>query len=90
MEHQVEEVKIKLTLWRLVAFGDFRKKTPNRTWLYTGLSPFLFELQTWCKSSSLHSKKNFCLGVRVFCEWRHKWKTFRPPWPTLHGPGPNR
>jgi len=39
------------------------------------------------KSSSLHSKKNFCLGVRVFCEWPHKWKTFRPPWPTLPGPG---
>jgi len=32
-------------------------------------------------------KKFFCLGVRVFCEWRHKWKTFRPPWPTLLGPG---
>ena len=39
------------------------------------------------KSSSLHSKKNFCLGVQIFCEWRHKWKTFRPPWPTLTGPG---
>ena len=40
-----------------------------------------------CKSSSLHSKKKFCLGVRVFCEWHHKWRTFRPPWPTLPGPG---
>jgi len=39
------------------------------------------------KSSSLHSKKIFCLGVWVFCEWRHKWRTFRPPWPTLSGPG---
>jgi len=26
-------------------------------------------------------------GMRVFCEWRHKWRTFRPPWPTLLGPG---
>jgi len=39
------------------------------------------------KSSSLHSKNFFCLGVRFFCEWRHKWRTFRPPWPTLPGPG---
>ena len=32
-------------------------------------------------------KKFFCLGVWVFCEWRHKWRTFRPPWPTSPGPG---
>jgi len=32
-------------------------------------------------------KKFFCLGVRVFCEWRHKWRTFRPTWPNLPGPG---
>jgi len=32
-------------------------------------------------------KKLFAWGVRVFCEWRHKWRTFRPPWPTLPGPG---
>ena len=40
------------------------------------------------KSSSLHLKKYFLHGgVRVFCEWRHKWRTFRPPWPALIGPG---
>ena len=39
------------------------------------------------KSSSLHLKKIFCLGGTVFCEWCHKWRTFRPPWPTLPGPG---
>jgi len=39
------------------------------------------------KSSSLHSKKIFLLRVWVFYEWRHKWRTFRPPWPTLPGPG---
>jgi len=33
------------------------------------------------------TRKNFCLEVRVVCEWRHKWRTFRPPWPTLPGPG---
>ena len=25
--------------------------------------------------------------MQVFCEWRHKWRTVRPPWPTLPGPG---
>jgi len=28
-----------LTLWRPAAFGDFRKKTPKRTWLCAGISP---------------------------------------------------
>ena len=37
------------------------------------------------KSSSPHSKKNFAWGF--FCEWHHKWRTFRPPWHTLPGPG---
>ena len=32
-------------------------------------------------------KKLFWLGVQIFGEWRHKWRTFRPPWPTLPGPG---
>ena len=36
------------------------------------------------KSCSLHSKKFFAWGVRLFCEWRHKWRTF---WPTLSDPG---
>jgi len=40
------------------------------------------------KSFSLHSKKFFLLGgFGFFCEWRHKWRTFRPPCPTLPGPG---
>jgi len=32
-------------------------------------------------------KKNFAWGMRVFCEWCHKWRTFRQPWSTLLGPG---
>jgi len=32
-------------------------------------------------------KKFFCFGDAVFCEWHHKWRTFRPPWPILPGPG---
>ena len=47
----------------------------------------LFKGSRHDKSSSLHSKKHFWLGGAVFCEWRHKWRTFRPPWPTLPGPG---
>jgi len=39
------------------------------------------------KFFSLHSKKIFYLGVRVFSEWHNQWRTFRPPWPTLPGPG---
>jgi len=34
------------------------------------------------------TRKNFfAWGMRVFCEWPHRWRTFRPPWPTLPGPG---
>jgi len=32
-------------------------------------------------------KKFFGWGMQIFCEWRHKWRTFWPPWPTLSGPG---
>jgi len=31
-------------------------------------------------------KKFFGWRVRIFGEWRHKWRTFKPPWPTLPGP----
>ena len=36
-----------LTVWRPAAFGDFRKKTPKRTWLCVGISPVRYALQTW-------------------------------------------
>ena len=32
-------------------------------------------------------KKILAWGMQFFCEWRHKWRPFRPPWPTLPGPG---
>jgi len=44
-------------------------------------------LKKCSKSSRLHSKKIFCLGGQIFCDWRHKRRTFRPLWPTLPGPG---
>jgi len=25
------------------------------------------------------SKNFFVWGLWIFCEWRHKWRTFRPP-----------
>jgi len=35
------------------------------------------------------TQKNFCgWGMQFFCEWHHKWRTFRPPWPTSPAPGP--
>ena len=84
-----------LTLWRPAAFGDFReKKRLNargfvREFLLSGM---LYRpsksLKSRGKSSSLHSKNFFLLGgCGFFCEWRHKWRTFRPPWPTFPGPG---
>jgi len=45
------------------------------------------KLKRCSKSCSLHLKKIFWLGVRIFREWHHKWRTFRPPWPTSPGPG---
>ena len=76
------------------AFGDFRKKTPKRTWLCAGISPLLYGLRTWSKRQKTQQvfkvctrKKSFASGVRVFCEWRRKWRTSTPPWPTLPGPG---
>jgi len=35
----------------------------------------------------VYTRKKIFLLVSVFCEWRHKWRTFRPPRPTLPGPG---
>ena len=29
------------------------------------------------QSSRLHLKKIFWSGLRIFCEWRHKWSSFR-------------
>ena len=31
-------------------------------------------------------KNFFAWGLQFFCEC-HKWRTLRPPWPTLPGPG---
>ena len=77
--------------WRPAAFGDFRKKT------HQNAHDFAWELLHSCtgyrpgrsvkrcgKSSSLHLKEIFWFGGADFCEWCHKWRNFRPPWPTPH------
>jgi len=82
-----------LTLWRTTGFGDFRKKERLNAcgfaWEFLQ-SGMLYKpgksLKRRGKSSSLHSKNFFAWGAG-FCEWHHKWRTFRPPWPTLPGPG---
>ena len=82
-----------LTRWRPAAFGDFRKKTQTHVDLHGNIStPLrvtdLVEASIDTASLLVYTqKKFFAWGVRVFCEWRHKWRTFRPPWPTLPGSG---
>jgi len=44
-------------------------------------------LKRCVKSSSMHSKKILAWGMWIFCEFCHKLRTFRPPWPTSPGPG---
>jgi len=64
-----------LTLWQLGGFGDFRKtkrlNTRGFAWEFLR-SSMLYRLgkslKRRGKSSSLHLKKIFCLGVWVFCE----------------------
>jgi len=76
---------ILLTLWCPATFGDLKKKTPKCMWLCAGITPFLSK-----DAASLLQctrKKFFGWGSQIFCEWRHKWRTFKPPWPTLPDPG---
>ena len=69
------QIKKMFLIWRPLGFGDFRKKKRlnsrgfARDFLRSGV---LYRpgksLKRRGKSSSLHSKKNFCLGVRFFCD----------------------
>jgi len=43
----VKQEDLFLTLWRLLGFGDIRKKTPKRMWLCARISPVRYALQTW-------------------------------------------
>jgi len=85
--------QITLTLWRPAAFGDFRKKKRlnacgfAREFLWSGMLYRPVEVSKDAASLLVCTWKIFfCLGDAVFCEWRHKWRSFRPSWPTLPGP----
>jgi len=83
------------TCVRSLAFGDFRART-------TGSHVALHACSSGAESgrelivgskdaASLlvcTRKKFFGWGLQIFYEWRHKWWTFRQPWPTSPGPGP--
>jgi len=69
---QYQSADWRLTLWRLLGFVDFRKKTPKRTWLCAGISLVRYALQTVAKDAAsllaCTRKKFFAWGVWVFCE----------------------
>ena len=76
-----------LSLLEPPGFGDIRKKNSS------------FRLPYQRPSSSAHCARELfsgskgsaslvdCTQKKFVCEWRHKWRTFWPPWPTLPGPG---
>jgi len=83
-----------LTLLEPPGFGDFRKKNSSFRLPYqrpSSSADCARELFSGSNGSvslvNCTRKKFFAWGVRFFCEWRHKWQTFWPPWPTLPGPG---
>ena len=87
------DVKSYLTLRKWVVSGIFGKKRLNACGFAqeylrscSAYEP-AWTIKRCGKSSCLHSKKNFWLGLWVLCEWHHKWRTFRSPWPNLPGPG---
>ena len=90
----IADLPILSTLWRLAGFGDFREKnTEMHVALHRNFTApvRVMDLVKMSKDTAsvlvCTQKKIFWLGGAVFCEWRHKWRTFRPPWLTLSGPG---
>ena len=87
-------LKPTLTPWRPLGCSEFRKKNSSFRLPYqrpSSSADCTREVFNGCNGSASRvdcTRKNFfAWGVRVFCDWRHKWRTFRPPWPTLPGPG---
>ena len=75
--------------------GSFQPKTSSLHVLLHGnisTDDCAWELFKSSKDSAnlrvCNQKKILGWGLRIFCEWRHKWRIFRPPWPTSPGPGP--
>ena len=82
-----------LTLLEPPGFGNFRKKNSSFRLPYRRPSSSAHcTRELFSGSNGLASlvdcnqTKIFCLGVAVFCEWCHKWRTSWPPLPTLPGP----
>ena len=49
----------------------------------------LFKCSKDSASLVVCNEKNYVgFGFPIFCEWRHKWSSFRPLWPTSPGPEP--
>ena len=69
----------------------FVPKEPDCTWLCTRITRAPKVVESFSKAQETQqvcTRKNiFCLGVWIFYEWHHEWRTFRPPWPTAPGPG---
>jgi len=60
--------------------------------LYRNFSSVVSTRELFKDLESLCNKKKFFggWGLQIFCEGRHKWSTFKPPWPTSLGPGPKQ
>jgi len=80
----VNKPDVGLTLWRLDGFGDFRKKNSSFRLLYqcpSSSANCARELFYGSNGSAslvdCTRKKIFCLGGTFFCDWCHKWSSFR-------------
>jgi len=82
----------RLTLWRPAAFWDFwEKNTKTHVALRGNFSGPVSatDLVDVSKdaASLVCTQIIFLVGeCGYFCKWCHKWRTCRPPWPTLPGP----
>ena len=95
---RLQDLPSLLTLWEPaydIFIPRFRPKTSNCQLLYQCHSSFadcareLLMLNQIGHSSSPHSKKTFGWGLRIFCDWRHKWSSFGSFWLMLPDLGPN-
>jgi len=89
----LREIDFLLTLWCLAASGDLQKNTEMQVALRGNFSgpvsaTNLVEVSKDAAGLLVCTRnKFFGWGMQIFCEWCHKWRTFRLPWPTLPGPG---
>jgi len=76
-----------------ISYQDFGLKSAVFSCLTNAIAPRPIVLESCSRAVtdqtvfSLHSKKIFCWGLGIFCEWHHKWSDF---WVVLPGLRPNR